>query len=92
MAEIPRPQTAAVTNLLLSHCFHGDGGAVPLSCRVEGRYRGWGEGLGRRSRWWVERRGNVREEKGESGGGVLLLLEQREHEEARRTRLLALSA
>lgn len=64
IAEIPRPQTAAVTNLLLSHCFHGDGGAVLLSCKVEGRYRRWGEGLGRRSRWWVERRGNVREEKG----------------------------
>lgn len=29
---------------------------------------------------------------GESGGGLLLLLEQREHEEARRTRLLAVSA
>lgn len=31
VAEMPRPQTAAVTNLLLFHCFYGNCAGVLLS-------------------------------------------------------------
>lgn len=42
------PQAAALTNLLLCHCFHGDGGKVPpppLRSRAM-LYRRWGRGPG----------------------------------------------
>lgn len=48
VAELPHPQAAAVANLLLSRCFHGNGCEVLPSCKVEWWYTRWGEGLGRK--------------------------------------------
>lgn len=45
MAERPRPQAAAPTNLLLCHSFHGDGGKVPPPPRAM-LWRRWGRGPG----------------------------------------------
>ena len=97
VTEMPHPQAAAVANLLLSHCFHGNSGAMLLSCKVEWWYTRWGEGLGRRSRWWVERKGNTVRKgcygiQGEFRGGPLLLLEQQEHKAAKRICLLAFAS
>lgn len=48
-AEMPRPQAAAAAavavNLLLFHCFQGNGGEVLLSSKAKRWYTIWGEGV-----------------------------------------------